>query len=99
MKIQEGVDMAKIAPVQVPGGASGYERWLEMEGVPVITGFSIDDVRKVGLGPWKRLGGLGAYVRLYGSEDITGMYICEIPPGESLNVERALFEKIIYIVR
>lgn len=75
-----------------------YKRWLEEEGIPVIREWYIEDVMKVPLKPWKRTGGLGAYLDLVGSADRTGAYVCEIPPGGSLKPEKHLFEEFIYIV-
>jgi quercetin dioxygenase-like cupin family protein len=74
----------------------GYTSWLEREGIPVHTGYAVEDVKRLPLAPWPRLGGLGAYVRLVGCEDATGMYVCEIPPGGRLAPEKHLFEAVIY---
>jgi quercetin dioxygenase-like cupin family protein len=70
--------------------------WLNREGIPVHTGYAVEDLKTMPLGPWPRLGGLGAYVRLIGAEDATGMYVCEIPPGGQLAPERHLYEEVIY---
>lgn len=75
-----------------------YSTWLEREGIPVHTGFAIQDIRNVELGPWERLGGNGAYIRLLGSEDLSNMYVCEIPPGKSLEPEVHLFEAVCYVL-
>jgi quercetin dioxygenase-like cupin family protein len=74
----------------------GYTLWLEREGVPVYGGHAVEDLKALELAPWPRLGGRGAYVRLEGAEDITGMYVCEIPPGGTLRPERHLYEEVIY---
>lgn len=76
--------------------ADGYTLWLEREGVPVYGGHAVEDLVALELGPWPRLGGRCAYVRFVGAEDITGLYVCEIPPGGRLNPERHLFEEVIY---
>ncbi|MBI4186250.1 MAG: cupin domain-containing protein [Chloroflexi bacterium] len=75
-----------------------YKTWIRGEGIPIIEGYSIDDVMTVPLKPWPRIGGRGAYIDLVGSDNLTGAYVCEIPPGKSLNPEKHLFEELIYVV-
>ncbi|MBI4187498.1 MAG: cupin domain-containing protein [Chloroflexi bacterium] len=86
-----------MAELPVVAETNPYEAWIKQEGIPVIEGYSVDDAMKVPLQPWKRMGGLGAYLHLHGSDGRTGAYICEIPPGGSLKPERHLFEELIFI--
>ena len=60
---------------------TAYQRWIKGEGVPVVEGFGVEDVREMELGAWRRIGGKGAFLNLYGMEGATGMYVAEIPPG------------------
>src|SRR5262249_26498650 len=71
--------------------------WLKEEGIPVIGGWAVQDLKKVPLSPWPRTGGLGVYVNLTGSEEQTGAYICEVPVGQSLRAEKHMYEELIYI--
>ncbi len=77
---------------------STYQKWVETEGIPVIRDFFLKDIRQVALEPWKRKGGLGVYLNLIGTGEANDAYICEIPPGKSLNPERHLFEEMIFVV-
>ena len=77
---------------------TSYEAWLREEGIPVIEGYGVEDVTELPRKPWARTGGQGAYIQLTGMEGFTGMYVGEIPAGGSLNIERHLYEKIIYIL-
>jgi oxalate decarboxylase/phosphoglucose isomerase-like protein (cupin superfamily) len=77
---------------------TGYCQWMKSEGVPIVEGFSVEDVRELKLSPWRRLGGNGAFVHLYGMEGQTGMYVAEIPPGGALNPEQHLYEEMICIL-
>lgn len=61
-------------------------------------GFSIEDLRMAQVGPWPRMGGKGAFINLVGSEMSADAYLCEIPPGGSLNQERHMFEEMIFIL-
>ena len=78
---------------------TSYEIWLKEEGIPVVGGYGVTDVRELTLKPWKRTGGRGAYIDLKGMEGFTGMYVGEIPAGGALNAESHLYEELIYIVQ
>lgn len=82
-----------------PRAKTYYERWIEKEGIPIIEGFGVTDVRNLTLKPWSRIGGEGAYLQLRGLEGITGVYIGKIAPGAVTQPERHLYEKIIYILQ
>jgi quercetin dioxygenase-like cupin family protein len=82
-----------------PRAKTYYERWMEKEGLPIIEGYGVTDVRKVALGKWRRLGGEGAYLQLRGLEGITGVYVGKLAAGAALEPERHLFEKIVYILQ
>ncbi len=76
-----------------------YEDFMRSEGIPILRGFFVDDLMEVGLAPWKRKGGLGAFIELEGAGGATGAYLCEIPPGGTLNPQRFMIEEMIYILR
>lgn len=78
---------------------TGYEMWMQEEGIPIHEGFGIEDVTTISRGPWARTGGLGAFIQLKGLEGLSGMYVGEIPPGEALKPEKHLYEEIIYILK
>ncbi|MBI4288329.1 MAG: cupin domain-containing protein [Chloroflexi bacterium] len=76
-----------------------YEEWEKAEGLPIVRGHSIDDLRTVPVKPWPRKGGMGALIRLEGSEDSNDSYVCEIPPGGTLKPQRHLFEEVIFVIQ
>ncbi|MEE9143337.1 MAG: ethanolamine ammonia lyase-activating protein [Candidatus Binatia bacterium] len=76
-----------------------YEDFMRAEGLPILRGFFVEDLLKVELAPWKRKGGLGAFIDLEGAGGATGAYLCEIPPGGRLNPQRFMIEEMIYILR
>ena len=64
--------------------AMPYDRFMEAEGVPVFRGIGVRTVRDLPLSPWKRTGGRGTYVQLYGTETKWGMYVVEVPARGTL---------------
>ena len=82
-----------------PRAKTYYERWMEKEGIPIIEGFGVTDVRNLALKPWGRVGGEGAYLQLRGLEGITGIYAGKVAPGAATQPERHLYEKVIYILQ
>src|ERR1051325_11477872 len=80
-------------------GISAYQTFIEDEGIPIHRTHGVSDVLTLELGPWKRMGGNGAYVELFGMEGVTGLYVAEIPPGGQLEPERHLYDETIYVVQ
>ncbi len=75
-----------------------YEQFMEKEGIPVVRGIGLYDVRELPLSPWARLGGRGSYIQLDGTEGVWGMYVVEIPPRSELRPERHVYEELYFIV-
>ena len=82
-----------------PRAKTYYERFMEKEGIPVVEGFGVTDVRNIQLKSWKRLGCDGAYLQLRGLEGITGVYVGKLGAGASTQPERHLYEKVIFILQ
>ncbi len=80
------------------GTLTSYQKWLQTEGLEVIKGFSVDDLRTVLLKPWERKGGKGVYINLDGTKDTDDAYVCEIPPGGALKPQKHLYEEMIFIL-
>jgi hypothetical protein len=76
---------------------TAYDRFMESEGIPIVEGWYVADVRETERRPWKRLGGKGAFIQLYGLEDITALYVVEIPPGDALKTERCTRKSITFL--
>jgi quercetin dioxygenase-like cupin family protein len=75
-----------------------YDSFMEAEGVPIYRGIGVRRVQDLPMQPWKRLGGRGTYIQLYGTEGLWGMYVVEIPGAGALHVERHLYEKVVLVV-
>jgi mannose-6-phosphate isomerase-like protein (cupin superfamily) len=81
-----------------PRSRTHYERFMEKEGVPIVDGYGVTDMRRLSLKSWKRLGCDGAYLQLRGLEGITGVSVGRLAPGAVTHPERHLYEKILYIL-
>jgi oxalate decarboxylase/phosphoglucose isomerase-like protein (cupin superfamily) len=77
---------------------TAYFQWMARQGIPVIDGYGIEDVRDVEMAKWPRLGGRAAFINLYGMEGVTGMYVAEIPAGGALQAEKHFYEEVICIL-
>jgi oxalate decarboxylase/phosphoglucose isomerase-like protein (cupin superfamily) len=86
------------APLELLAKVRPYDEFLHQEGIPIYTGFAIDDVGSVDLGPWARKGGRGAYINLEGNGGTNDCYVAEIPPGGSLEPGHQMFEELIWVV-
>jgi uncharacterized RmlC-like cupin family protein len=81
-----------------------YERkpafleWCDKDGLAVIGGYSVDDLKTAPLKYWERLGGPAAYCHLEGSQGFVGVLIAEIPPGKSLKPIRHIYEEQVVIL-
>jgi mannose-6-phosphate isomerase-like protein (cupin superfamily) len=76
-----------------------YKEWVSSQGIPVIEDYFIEDVNSLELKPWAQQGGKGIFLNLIGTGDCNDAYVCEIPPGKSLNAERHMYEEMIFILR
>lgn len=77
-----------------------YDKWVASQGVPVVYGFYVPDLYALALEWWQQKGGLGAIIRMEGSEEAhNDAYVCEILPRQSLNPERHLYEEVVYVLR
>jgi quercetin dioxygenase-like cupin family protein len=92
-KAGENAGLGKFKRPSLP-----YDRFMEAEGVPVFRGIGVRRVHDLPMQPWKRLGGRGTYIQLYGTEGLWGCYVVEVPAGGALNLERHLYEKNVLVL-
>ena len=59
---------------------SPYKKWIESEGVPIIGGAFVQDVRTEKLDYWKRKDCFGA-ICTFSDQMVADAYIAEIAPG------------------
>jgi quercetin dioxygenase-like cupin family protein len=92
-KAGENAGLGKFKRAPMP-----YDRFMEAEGVPIYRGIGVRRVQDLPLVPWPRLGGRGSYIQLFGTEGLWGCYVAEVPGAGALNVERHLYEKVVFVV-
>ena len=62
-----------------------YDLFMESEGIPIFRDIGVSKVQNLPLAPWKRMGGRGTYIQLYGTEGKWGSYVVEVPaPARSM---------------
>src|SRR5262252_4367939 len=88
----------KISNQPIAEKKSSYQKWIKAEGIALLEGFFIEDIKDVPLKPWERIGGLAVRICLEGTGETDDSYICEIPAGKSLKPQKHLFEEMIYVV-
>lgn len=88
----------KVLPDITMDNRPYYEKWQEAEGLDVIKGMYVEDLKRVTLKPWKRKGGFGVFINLEGAGAENDAYVCEIPPRGSLLPQKHLFEETIFIL-
>lgn len=74
-----------------------YQDWRKKEGVPLVGGIYIKDMKAVAVGDWPRLGVKGALLYLDG-DDEQDEHLVEIPPGGQTNPIRHMYEEAVYVV-
>jgi quercetin dioxygenase-like cupin family protein len=77
---------------------TAYQQWQDSEGIPVLRGFYVEDLRTVEVEPWARKGGKGAFIDMEGTGGTNAAYVCEIPKGGQLAPQRHLYEEVIYVL-
>jgi hypothetical protein len=80
------------------GPRTGYERWMEDQEIPVVYGYGFEDIRDVKRSRWAAVGCDAAFIQLYGTESVTGMFVAELGPGEEIRPQRHLYELVVLVL-
>ncbi len=75
-----------------------YDRYMEAQEIPIYRGIGVARCQDLPRTEWKRKGGKGTFVQLYGTEGKWGCYIIEVPGGGALNPEKHMFEEIYLVM-
>jgi mannose-6-phosphate isomerase-like protein (cupin superfamily) len=88
----------KGGPGAFPRQYMTYDLFMEEQEVPIVRDFGVSKVQNLPLKPWKRMGGRGTFIQLFGTEGLWGCYLVEVPGSGALNVERHLYEEQYLVV-
>ena len=89
----EKIDETKLPRVDT------YKNWQESQGIPIVRGFFVQDIKTVEVAPWDLKGGLASFVQLDGTGGINDAYVCEIPAGGKLKPQKHMYEEMVYIAK
>jgi len=74
-----------------------YDYWMESTGVPIITGFFIDDLRTAKLGWWEERQVQTAFIQLMGQEGVSSTRLSEVPAGETTKPFKFSLDEVVYV--
>jgi oxalate decarboxylase/phosphoglucose isomerase-like protein (cupin superfamily) len=77
---------------------SPYTRWVAAEGLDIVSGHFVPDLRSLELKPWPTRNGRGVFINHDASRTSNDCYVCEIPPGGQLVPRHQLFEEMVLIL-
>ena len=78
--------------------AMPYDVFMEEQEIPIVRDIGISKVQNLPLKPWKRTGGRGTFIQLYGTEGLWGCYLVEVPGAGALNVEKHIYEEQFLVI-
>ena len=67
-----------------------YKDWQAREGLPVVTGYYVEDLGTLELGDWPSREARGAFVNLEGTGGVNDLQLLEVPPGGISTICRSL---------
>lgn len=75
-----------------------YDEFMEAQEIPIYRDIGVSKVQDLPMKPWKRMGGKGTFIQLYGTEGLWGCYVVEVPGSGALNAEKHLYEEMYFVV-
>lgn len=75
-----------------------YMRYVQAEGLDIISAHYVRNLKTVELKPWARRGGYGVFINHEASQVTNDCYVCEIPPGGTLAPQRQMYEEMILVL-
>jgi oxalate decarboxylase/phosphoglucose isomerase-like protein (cupin superfamily) len=72
---------------------------MDSLGLPIHSGYYIEDLRTLELGRWEERGCDAAFVQLEGQQGITETRVSEVPPRAVLPPVRLAFDEVVYVAQ
>jgi oxalate decarboxylase/phosphoglucose isomerase-like protein (cupin superfamily) len=76
-----------------------HDIWMDSLGLPIHSGYYIEDLRELELGRWEARGCDAAFIQLEGQQGITETRVSEVPPRAVLPPVRLMFDEVVYVVQ
>ena len=86
-------------PTFRPKSRDTFKEWMARQGIPIVTGFFIEDINTVEVAPWDFKGVNASFVVLEGTGGTNDAYICEIPPAGKSRPIKHLYEEMVYVTQ
>ncbi len=75
-----------------------YDKFMMEQDIPIFRDIGISKVQNLPLKPWSRMGGKGSFIQLFGTENLWGCYVVEVPGAGALNVEKHMYEEMFLVI-
>jgi oxalate decarboxylase/phosphoglucose isomerase-like protein (cupin superfamily) len=76
-----------------------HDLWMNSLGLPIHSGYYIEDLRELALGRWEERGCDAAFIQLEGQQGITETRVSEVPPRAVLPPVRLAFDEVVYVAQ
>ena len=76
-----------------------HDLWMDSLGLPIHSGYYIEDLRALALARWEERGCDAAFVQLEGQQGITETRVSEVPARAVLPPVRLAFDEVVYVVQ
>jgi oxalate decarboxylase/phosphoglucose isomerase-like protein (cupin superfamily) len=76
-----------------------HDHWMVGLGLPIYTGYYIEDMRRLELQRWQERGVDTAFIQLAGQEGVTETRVSEISAREVLPPLRLAFDEAVYVIQ
>jgi len=76
-----------------------HDYWMVGLGLPIYTGYYIEDMRTLELARWEERGVDTAFIQLAGQEGVTETRVTEIPARGVLPPLRLAFDEAVYVIQ
>jgi oxalate decarboxylase/phosphoglucose isomerase-like protein (cupin superfamily) len=76
-----------------------HDHWIASLGLPLYSGYYIEDLRTLPLGWWESRGCETAFIQLEGQQGITETRVSEVPARAVLPPVRLAFDEVVYVAQ
>jgi mannose-6-phosphate isomerase-like protein (cupin superfamily) len=78
---------------------SVYEQWVASQGIPLVQGHYIADLKTAPVEPWARRNAAGCFINHDASNTSNDCYLLELAPKQETPPQHQLYEEMIYVLK